>query len=709
MLAILYLAATVWFGDCVCRCFYRSATLRQRFAQGFLVGLLLSSIITYLGALCFYWTRQPLIWGNLIFLAAFGLAAWALPCRRASEYLAATPARPAGDDRWDWAFLFVYFVFGWWLFSNNLTFQDGNFLFGFKSWSDFGANLSVAQSLVLGHNFPTEHPFFPGLLIRYHFLFWFQAGNLSFLGLNLALSVNLLSILSLMALLTLIMALAEILFDSRAVARISAGLFFFASSSLAYVPFLRSQPTWEAAWNAILTLPSFLPTGYNFRGEGWGALSVDVFINQRHLISGAGILLVVAVFLADFYKHKRAAEAVEETEPPPVENLLFGNVLDNAADPNPHAPPATNGVPDFALPQIFNPPAPKITPAQRLASLIKHGPDVRENLAALLFTGFLIGALPFWNSAIFVAALIVLGGVWLLLPYRLYLSCVLGTAAVVGLPQAIMLKSGDMAPSGQPLLHFGYTIPEPTVPLVLEYVAWTFGFKWLLLLIALLLLPRIHLRFVAAFTLLLPVVFLFQLSTDAFNNHKLLNVWNIFASTYAAYALWRIGRGRFPRRILAAALALAMIAGAVIDIFPVRNDPLLTVPFAKDRLTLWLLENTQPSDVFLTQWHLSHPILFTGRKIFLGNTLFAWTAGYKVGEREDVFKQMFTERNPNALLKLLHKHNISYVAIDDGVRQHHLIKPTGINEQTYQQYFPQVFNDPSPVYANVTIYRVPTP
>jgi hypothetical protein len=45
-------------------------------------------------------------------------------------------------------------------------------------YSDFGPNTALMQSFAVGHNFPTEYPHFSGDRIRYHFLFYFQAGNL---------------------------------------------------------------------------------------------------------------------------------------------------------------------------------------------------------------------------------------------------------------------------------------------------------------------------------------------------------------------------------------------------------------------------------------------------------------------------------------------------------------------------------------------------
>ena len=107
-------------------------------------------------------------------------------------------------------------------------------------YSDFGPNTALIQSFAVGHNFPTEYPHFSGDRIRYHFLFYFQAGNLEFLGLDPAWSLNLLSITTLVAMLVIVMTLGEVLFNSRAVGRLGSLLFFF-FGSLSYVPFFESK------------------------------------------------------------------------------------------------------------------------------------------------------------------------------------------------------------------------------------------------------------------------------------------------------------------------------------------------------------------------------------------------------------------------------------------------------------------------------------
>lgn len=688
-------------GDMVCRRIFTFTSIEHRLAAAFLSGLLFSSWLTYVFALLFASTAQPLLWANLLYFAiAIGLIFLlrklqfgqpgdgffrkihkvASRGRQESDVTTSGPkerikldsdTRPIGTAKWDWLCLSICLAFGCWLFFATLDYSNGNFEFAIKSWSDFGANLSLSQSFALGSNFPTEHPFFPGETIRYHFLFWFQAANFSFLGLNLVWSINLLSLLSLGALLVLIMTFAETLFGSRSVGRIAAILFFFATSSFSYIPFLLSKASFGDAVSSILNLSDFVKSGYPFRGEDWGGLTVGVFSNQRHLISSAGILLLVLVFLVEFYRRKGVFN-----EP---ENGKLELISERETETDLESIGQQQIWPEFA--------------------------DVKSELPGLILCGALIGLLPYWNSAVFVSASVVLGSLFIFFPYRRHLAVLIGTVVLLGLPQILMLRSGNLASSGQSLFHWGYIIPDPTVPLVLEYIVWTFGIKLILLLVAFWFVPNSHRRLLIVITSLVPVVFLFQLSTDAFNNHKLLNIWTVLSSVYVAYAIWLIGRESFMRATLAVALTIVMILGAVIDLFPIHNDRFVSVPYKDDRLTTWLFENTQTTDLFLSDTLLSHPILFTGRKIFLGNTLFAWTAGYELKERENTYRMMFQERDLEKLLRLLNDNKIVYVAIDDGVRANGSIK--GLNESIYQKNFEKVFEDTERRYGNLTIYKVP--
>ncbi len=659
MLGVLWLLLITYFGQRICQRFYQFTSIQHRLATSFLVGLLLSSWITYLGALVFSSSWNPLISGNVIFLIVAGLVFYKVPRQSVPDL--SLHSSPTTTVRWDYALLGVFLIFACWLMFAPLNFRNGQFQIAIKAWSDFGANMSLVQSFALGHNFPTQHPFFPGEMIHYHFLFWFQAANLEFLGLNPVWSVNILSILTLLALLVLIMTLGEVLFDSRAAGRIAACLFFF-TSSLAYLPFLKSQPSFAAAVASAWHATDFLPSGYPFRGEGWGALSANVYAYQRHLISGIGILLAVMIFAISRYRRR----------------------VDSGKELNPELQQA-NGV------STTN------DPGSASATRILPG-----DLAAFIFSGVLIGLLPYWNSPVFISALLIFGVAFLLLPYRLYTACLIGAAIVVGLPQVLLLRSGNVTHA--PIFHFGYTLDHATLWLVIKYLGWMFGLKWLLIVIALIFASDFQRRLMIALMSLLVVVFILQLSPDIFNNHKLLNIWATIANLYAGYALWRISRKRIVGIALAIVLAVGVTLGGVIDLMPIHNDAAITIPFENDRLTQWVVNHTKPSDVFLTHQLLTHPILFAGRKIFFGNTLFAWTAGYDLAARERDYHSMFEEKDFAKLNRLLADNHIAFVAIDDGVRHNNTIKE--LNESVYQQHFERVFEDSEHHYDNVTIYKV---
>jgi hypothetical protein len=279
----------------------------------------------------------------------------------------------------------------------------------------------------------------------------------------------------------------------------------------------------------------------------------------------------------------------------------------------------------------------------------------------------------------------------------------LAAAIVVGLPQVLLLRSGNTLTYS--LFNPGYTLENPTLWLMLKYLGWTFGVKWILLGVAIVFASGFQRRLLLALSSLVVIVFLFQLSMDVFNNHKLLNIWATCVNIYAAFALWQIAKQKIAGIALAIVLAIATVFGGVVDLFPLHNDPMLAVPYKDDRLSQWLLAQTQPRDVFLSHQLLTHPILFTGRKIYLGYTLFAWTAGYNVPDREALYRQIFQERDPEALKRLLRENRIAYVAIDDSVRKNEALPD--LNEGVFEQNFEKVFEDTAHGYDNLVIYKMP--
>src|SRR6266498_4016501 len=446
MLALIYFGLAICVGDFLCRRFYSFVSVAHRCAAAILVGLLVSSWFTYLAGLAFFWASRPLLWGNLLFfVTAVAVLSWPRWKRKIRSVETGTDLRhgselclpqPKGSGIADWLLIAGYIVLVSWMMFASFSSSDGNLRIANAQYSDFGPNTAIMQSFAVGHNFPTEYPHFSGDRIRYHFLFYFQAGNLEFLGLDPAWSLDLLSIITIVAMLILVMVLGEVLFNSRSVGRVGSALFFF-FGSLSYIPFLHKQSSIRGAIQAILHLREFLPTIFPYRGEAWGTWSQVTYLNQRHFASAIGILLLVLIFLVvqyrGFYARRVAAE-------PPT-----GPVTPEPGTSSETAPEALAD--DTAGPEY--PPAPKseATPAisetKAKQGAVLTAEPFHANVPGFIFSGTLLGLLPMWNSAMFVAAFAVLAFLFVLCPLRLQMLALAVTSGVIALPQMLYLSTGS--------------------------------------------------------------------------------------------------------------------------------------------------------------------------------------------------------------------------------------------------------------------------
>src|SRR5262245_39521010 len=525
MLGILYLALMFWTGDFICRRFVRFVSLPHRLAAAFLVGLLGSSWFTYLAARLFASSTRPLMWGNFFFIVVAGGAfVWArrkvmhsereekgqtapvddnsqpLPQEQlvlaaaaaggvmaspqirfasatlpsghtvSSESVVEKPESQTAEDksvslierssRLDWALIAVYFVIATWLMFATLSSTGGKLQIAHNQFSDFGPNTAIMQSFAVGHNFPTQYPHFPGDRIRYHFLYYFAAGNLEFLGLDPSWSLNLLSIFSLVALLIMVMALGEVLFDSRPIGRIGSALFFF-FGSLSYFSYLRQHGSIDAVIQAIRSQVGFLPSGFPYRGEDWGVWSLVVFLNQRHLAFSVAMLLFILVFLVTRFR-AAASENSITTEP--------------AAPSSESAESSTESAESSWL-------------------VPKKWKSLFFSYREFILYGIVLGLLPMWNMAVFAGAAAVLTLLFVLFPLRKQMLALGISAGLVALPQVIYLSTGSGRAASPKLFHWGYTLDNPTILNVVKYLGFTFGFKLLLIGLALYFATRLQRRF----------------------------------------------------------------------------------------------------------------------------------------------------------------------------------------------------------------------
>jgi hypothetical protein len=291
MLALIYLGSAIALGDLVCRRFYRFISIFHRWAAAILVGIFLSTWFTCLAGLAFAQIGEALLCADLLFfLTAPGAIFWL--SRKAPKVSTIAP-RAAGSSAWDWVTLGALFAAACVLLIGTLYVnKQGRIRLSGMEASDFGPQAAIAQGFAIGHSFPTE-------FARYarqpaEFLFFFQAGNLEFLGLNLAWSVDVLSMLVLMSVLALVMTLGELLFNSRFVGRLGATLFFLHGS--------------------LRHLNNFLASGHPDSDQTWGFWKQIAFVNHRHLSLAIGIFLLVLIFLVDRYRQRSSAPTTSDAK-----------------------------------------------------------------------------------------------------------------------------------------------------------------------------------------------------------------------------------------------------------------------------------------------------------------------------------------------------------------------------------------------------------
>ena len=711
MLALIYFALAACVGDFLCRRFYQFESVAHRCAAAILVGVLVSSWFTYLTGLAFFWTSRPLLWANLLFfVAAVALLSWP---KRKGRILKSAPGeaypkrsnlylpRPRGSSIADWLLIAGYVALVSWMMFASFNTKGGKLQIANPEYSDFGPNTALMQSFAVGHNFPTEYPHFSGDRIRYHFLFYFQAGNLEFLGLDPAWSLNLLSITTLVAMLVIVMTLGEVLFNSRAVGRLGSLLFFF-FGSLSYVPFLQKQTSVRGAIQAITHVPEYLPTIFPYRGDAWGTWSQVTYLNQRHFASAIGILLLVLVFLVIRYRavaDKRAAAlAASLTITPQPDGLSEAVPVSVSSNPG--------GLQDVRESEIEMPSVSVATQSREETAIIEE--PLIATLRPFIFSGVLLGLLPMWNSAVFIAAAAILGLLFILCPQRLQMLALAATAGLIAVPQMLYLSTGTARAQTPKLLHWGYTIDHPTVENVVKYLGFIFGFKWLLIALALVFATSLQKRFFLAIFSLLAVAFCFQFTIESLANQKFFHIWVIIANLFVAFALWRLwrlslGGTTLPGKVVALGLFLLIIPGGLIDFFPIHNTGWSEVAYKNDPLIDWLNKNTTPRDIFLTDRFVNHPILMAGRRILYGWPYYAWSAGYNAGKYDRLYTELFESKDPWKVFRLLKENNIRYVVYDNAVRQGQFIKRP--NQALYATYFSKVFEDNR--YNGLVIYKVP--
>jgi hypothetical protein len=555
------------------------------------------------------------------------------------------------------------------LFFYSFHVTDHHSLAGFSVYSDLSPHTAILSSFSHGMNFPTEYPHFPGDGIRYHFLFYFLSGNLNLLGMQIDFALNIPSILTGLSCLTLLGVLAVLLSGRRMTFILAPVLVLFRSSYaiVSQISALAKAPgaTFESVMDGILKNTSWIGTTTY---DNWGLWAVNVYANQRHLLLGIGLVLIL-LFL--FLPHVRR---------------MFLHVR------------KAKGA-GAKLYQFF------ISPE---AWLPRKKDPIRPYALGLVALIIVI-CMPYFHGSSLIAGLLILFFMSIFSENRITYAVVAAAAVLSSYLQSVLFSGGPQNVVSF-TKQFGFIVADPTFMNVAIYLAKIMGIALILLIIylvveiVLLFMQKNGYRTVLVLAFAMPAVFAFvvRTSVDITANHKFIQISIILFSVYIASVLaflWKPMSTRLPvhqpseitdtqakpagnhpvrslllvlaTRILAVLLFFTLTATGISEWIVYYNINKNSVSMnLKSLMNQWVEQNTRPKDVILTAPYSMNTILLSGRSIFYGHPYYAWSAGYDTDERKVVYAELLSGCDGDVLRfrELCAQNDIAYILIDNTLR-----------------------------------------
>lgn len=175
--------------------------------------------------------------------------------------------------------------------------QNHQFRIARHQIGDFGLHLSVIRSFSWGNNFPVESPFFPGRPLPYHYYFDLLVGLLEKTGLRIDAAFNGVSIVFFTALLFLIYKLPQLIFEKSKLLGVLSVVFFVFHSNLTFIDFFKGKGLTLSIFKDFWLLPDYIHKG-PFDGSIISIFfTLNVYLNQRHLMVAFVISLAIIYFL----------------------------------------------------------------------------------------------------------------------------------------------------------------------------------------------------------------------------------------------------------------------------------------------------------------------------------------------------------------------------------------------------------------------------
>ncbi len=372
---------------------------------------------------------------------------------------------------------------------------------GYSTFSDLSPHTAMVSSFGEGFNFPTQYMHFSGDGIKYHFLFYFLAGTLQYLGLPIDYALNIPSIASMVCALVLLGLLAVLISSRRTAFLVAPILVLFRSSLNVFYHFselVKEGLTSSQALKEIMDFSSwYAVTDY----DGWGIWAINVYPNQRHLMLGVAVILVMVIIFLPFVR--RLGISVSRAEG-------FGG-----------------GIKAFV--------------ASKNAWLPRSG-DPLYPVSIAIYACVLVIVMPYFHGSCLIALLLVLFGMAIFSESRLLYLATAVCAVVSSFIQTLVFSGGY-----KNVVSFafepGFILTDITFSSLVKYLFIVTGFTLILavifaltsLVLDIIRKKPVH-RFLLFICALFPMIFafLFKVSLEMLANHKFIQVSLILIDAFVA-------------------------------------------------------------------------------------------------------------------------------------------------------------------------------
>ncbi len=564
---------------------------------------------------------------------------------------------------------FITFAFGISLIVMLASFRvvRGEVCIGAPVTGDFSVHISMIRSFSRMQNVPADYPLFAGSDLKYHFMFDFLVGNLEFLGMRIDHAFNVPSILSMMSMLFALYAVA-LRISGNCLAAALAGVFAMLRSSLGLFTQLRSEE--------FSSVEQFLENRTYVGSaplESWGIYGLNTFINQRHLCFGFAVALVVIYMFLEFLREG-------------VANL---RLLTGKKERRPEHP---------------------------LRYWWTHDafPVDNKGIRYGLFASALLGMNTYFHGPSTISALLVLFVLAFASGHKMTFLFTAAVTVVLAYVQLEFFAAGGetFAVTWRP----GWILENSGIREYIDFFVCVIGILSILVLFYLVT-AKVEKK-IAVLSMFLPLLFAFtiQMTPDINQNHKyilftfmLLSVCSgeLIARLYIkGKALLRSGVGIVYLSV-AVAFSVLLTATGTYDFLTLLNkckwDYAYHIPVEEDFAHWAETAGVDNDTLFLCGGNYLSPLTFAGVEIYLGHSLFPWSAGYDVAERLEWEKAIYSATNREHLRTLANAIGVDYIVINRTVR----LRGEGyqVNEDLFEETFPISYRTDEGEWM-FTVYRV---